>query len=674
MTQLASYKSRVRLKSLALAVTAIAALGAASVQAAETNPHPWRHGVVPTRQNAEASRAWRNSLAPQSDTNKTLYYGGGTAGVGVMSGQSRVYLVVYGSQWGTQGTDSAGNLTFSGDTAGAAVAAQKMFKGIGTNGELWSAELTQWCEGIPAHSASCPSTATAFVPYQQNVFAGIWYDNSVASPASATAAQLAAEANKAAGHFGNTTSASNRYAYYVILSPKGTNPDNYQSPTDGYCAWHDYTTGSNGAMAYSNQPYNIDAGTNCGVNFVNAGTAGKLDGYTMTMGHEWHEMVSDQFPSSDSNGFPLGGWTDGVQYIAGQQGPAENSDECAWIAAGAVGGAANVAFSTGTFAQQASWSNDTNSCAISHAIVVHGHAPTANFSVVTTGLTASFSDSSSDSDGTIVSRAWNFGDGSTSTATSPSHTYASAGTRNVQLTVTDNSGLTASKTVSVTVGTSNVLTNGVPVTGLSAAKDASVNYTMAVPAGATNLKFTIAGGTGDADLYVKFGAAPTTGTSGYDCRPYASGNNESCPIATAQAGTYYVMVRAFAAYSGVTLTGSYTMGGLVFTNNTPVTIADLSTATSTIAVSGVTGAAPATLKVPVNISHTYIGDLKIDLIAPNGITFNLWNRTGAGTQNINQTFTVNAASVTAPNGTWTLRVADQAGGDSGTLNSWGLQF
>ena len=151
----------------------------------------------------------------------------------------------------------------------------------------------------------------------------------------------------------------------------------------------------------------------------------------------------------------------------------------------------------------------------------------------------------------------------------------------------------------------------------------------------------------------------------------------SCTFSAPSAGTYYVMVRAYASFSGVSLTGSYTAGtppGPSFTNSTPVTICDLCSVQSTIAVSGVTGAASATLKVPVNITHTYIGDLKIDLVAPNGTVFNLWNRTGGSTQNINQTFTVNASSVTAPNGTWTLKVADQAAGDSGTLNSWGLQF
>ncbi|MBL8297519.1 MAG: PPC domain-containing protein, partial [Rhodanobacteraceae bacterium] len=81
-------------------------------------------------------------------------------------------------------------------------------------------------------------------------------------------------------------------------------------------------------------------------------------------------------------------------------------------------------------------------------------------------------------------------------------------------------------------------------------------FTLAVPAGATNLKFVLSGGTGDADLYVKFGSAPTL--SSYDCRPFQGGNNETCNITTVQAGTYYVMLNGYAAYSGASLTGSYT--------------------------------------------------------------------------------------------------------------------
>jgi serine protease len=55
-------------------------------------------------------------------------------------------------------------------------------------------------------------------------------------------------------------------------------------------------------------------------------------------------------------------------------------------------------------------------------------------------------------------------------------------------------------------------------------------------------------------MYVRFGAAPTTST--YDCRPYLVGSNESCNF-SGKAGTWYVMVRGYTAFSGVTLTGSY---------------------------------------------------------------------------------------------------------------------
>lgn len=200
--------------------------------------------------------------------------------------------------------------------------------------------------------------------------------------------------------------------------------------------------------------------------------------------------------------------------------------------------------------------------------------PVANFSVSTSGLVATFTDSSTDSDGTIASRAWTFGDSSTSTATSPSHTYATAGTYSVSLTVTDNGGATNTKTSSVTVsstGGTTVLANGVAVTGLGASTGVDKFFSLDVPAGATGLKFVTSGGTGDADIYVKFGSAPTTST--YDCTSQGSTTSETCNIATAQAGTYYVLIHAYATYSGVSLTGSYSTGGggTVLTSGVPVT-------------------------------------------------------------------------------------------------------
>src|SRR2546430_14145041 len=108
---------------------------------------------------------------------------------------------------------------------------------------------------------------------------------------------------------------------------------------------------------------------------------------------------------------PAGGWVNNTgSSFTGQ----ENGDECAWISSG-QGAAALVAFSTGSFAMQSTWSNDTNRCDISHPIVSGsgggGGTPTANFTYSASGLTVSFTDTSTDSGGTIGSHAWNFGDG-----------------------------------------------------------------------------------------------------------------------------------------------------------------------------------------------------------------------------------------------------------------------
>jgi hypothetical protein len=116
-----------------------------------------------------------------------------------------------------------------------------------------------------------------------------------------------------------------------------------------------------------------------------------------------------------------------------------------------------------------------------------------------------------------------------------------------------------------------VLQNGVAVSGLSGATGSEQFWTITVPAGATNLKFETSGGTGDADLYVRFGSAPTTST--YDCGPVSSDNSETCSFASPAAGTWHVMVHGYGAYSGATLVGSYQTGGGTATlqNGVPVT-------------------------------------------------------------------------------------------------------
>jgi hypothetical protein len=91
----------------------------------------------------------------------------------------------------------------------------------------------------------------------------------------------------------------------------------------------------------------------------------------------------------------------------------------------------------------------------------------------------------------------------------------------------------------------------VNASGLAGTTGSEKFYQVEVPAGRSKLEITTSGGTGDVDLYVKKGSKPTT--SSYGWRSYRSGNNESVAIDNPQAGTYHLMLRGYAAYSGVTL-------------------------------------------------------------------------------------------------------------------------
>ena len=93
------------------------------------------------------------------------------------------------------------------------------------------------------------------------------------------------------------------------------------------------------------------------------------------------------------------------------------------------------------------------------------------------------------------------------------------------------------------------------VSNISITKSAWKYYTVTVPAGKTNLTVTTSGGTGDADLYVRRGSKPTTTT--YDCRPYKTGNAETCTFTNPVAATYHIGIRAYSAVTGLTLKTSY---------------------------------------------------------------------------------------------------------------------
>ncbi|WP_305885082.1 pre-peptidase C-terminal domain-containing protein [Pleionea sp. CnH1-48] len=193
--------------------------------------------------------------------------------------------------------------------------------------------------------------------------------------------------------------------------------------------------------------------------------------------------------------------------------------------------------------------------------VVEGK-PIASFDYTANSLSVSFADKSQDDDGYIASHDWDFGDGQQSNQANPIHTFASSGDYTVTLTVTDNDGLTDTykQTITVENELDGLLVRDVPVENLSASTGDQTEFYFDVPAEARSVSFKMSGGSGDADIYVKFGSKPTT--SSYDCRPYKSGNTETCSFSPAQEGRYYVMIRAYRSYSGASLVASYTEGSI----------------------------------------------------------------------------------------------------------------
>lgn len=362
--------------------------------------HPYRRGVVPSRETWNRMEGWRlihasGPLGPGQGP-KTLAFGGGIDNIGVTSGKPKVYVIFWGSQWGTSSTNSNGDLVFSNDPSGAAPYVQELLKGLGTGGEIWSGTATQYCDGsrVPTGATTCPIGVPNVGYPTGGTLAGVWYDNSSAEPTTASPAQLGTEAVNAAAHFGNTSSASNRYAQYVVFSSTGLHPDSFntssgsgggcsgpaccptghpcpigkrhQGPEEAnFCAWHDWNgdsyvgvSSSYGDIAFTNLPYVTDLGTSCGENAVNSGSAGLDDGFSIVEGHEYAETITDQNPA--------GGWTN--QQTGSLKGE-ESGDECAWIASG-QGAMADVLMGNGAYAMQSIWANDDNQCDISHPVVL----------------------------------------------------------------------------------------------------------------------------------------------------------------------------------------------------------------------------------------------------------------------------------------------------------------
>ncbi len=263
----------------------------------------------------EAARSAR----PTKSNN--LYYHGGTNDSGAIIGVEtapKVYLVFWGSQWNNN------------DPSGEASILQSFLSNVGNT--QWLSTVTQYCQGVASGAYFCNGAGTP-AGNQSGMLAGYWYDNASTAPASPTQSQIAAEAVKAAAHFGNTSAASNASVQYVIATATGNNSSGFGTQ---YCAWHSSTTSAYGGVAYTNLPYITDAGSSCGANFNNLGYTA---GITIVEGHEFAETITDQFPNS--------GWLDSSGYEIG--------DKCAWNST-----TANETLNAVSYPVQPLWSNLAN--------------------------------------------------------------------------------------------------------------------------------------------------------------------------------------------------------------------------------------------------------------------------------------------------------------------------
>ncbi|PYQ28635.1 MAG: hypothetical protein DMF56_15485 [Acidobacteria bacterium] len=204
-------------------------------------------------------------------------------------------------------------------------------------------------------------------------------------------------------------------------------------------------------------------------------------------------------------------------------------------------------------------------------------------------------------------------------------------------------------------GGTTTLTNGVAVTNLSGATGSWTNFKITVPSGQTQLQVVMSGGTGDADMYVKFGSIPTS--SSYNCRPYVNGNAETCTMSSPAAGDWYISLNGFSAYSGVTLKATYT-GGSTCTN----------TYTGSLSGTGATSYQPTTSGFTSN-AGTISGKL-----TGTGVDFDLylqkWNgSTWAQVAASEGTTATENITYTATAGTYRWRIYAYSGGGTFSLCS-----
>ena len=212
----------------------------------------------------------------------------------------------------------------------------------------------------------------------------------------------------------------------------------------------------------------------------------------------------------------------------------------------------------------------------------------------------------------------------------------------------------------------------------------SVSPTSGSVAAGSSVSATVGTATvsGDAQtVQLSASGLPSGATASFSPASVTTGSSSTLTISTTAsvaAGTYPVTITA-AGSASRTATYSLTVtggggGGCTGTNPNDVAIPDAGAAVdSDVVISGCSATPSASSVVTVRIVHPYVGDLTVALIAPDGTSYTLHNRTGGSADNIDRTFTADVSSETA-NGTWKLRVRDLAAQDTGTIDTWGINL
>jgi serine protease len=272
-----------------------------------------------------------HSTAPHHASAKPAVTGSGNLsyGGGPVVTSPKIYIVYWGSQWGTS--------SITNDPSGEASLQSSFFQHAYGSGDTFFTSQTQYCEGVATGTTQCNGAGTPVGHPSSSPLAGTWLDSSASAPSRPSNSQLAAEAVKAAAHFG----VSGDNIQIIVDSPHGVVPNGFKTQ---YCAWHDVTTNSSGAkVPYTNMPYITDAGSACGANFITPsnGVSGSTEGITIVGGHEYAETLTD--PEAGN------GWLDSTGY--------ETGDKCAWISSG-QGASAVIALNGSYYAVQSLWSNN----------------------------------------------------------------------------------------------------------------------------------------------------------------------------------------------------------------------------------------------------------------------------------------------------------------------------